>query len=275
MSLRRLLKSMAWKLFPYAGLDARTPGGLALSIRDKGEWWGVREIFIERVYTPFFEPLKDVRGWVDVGCNVGYFSLALEDHLRRLSGGTIESTSALLIDANDDCLRSVNDSLQRNRLSHWQTRHGLIGPAGETVRFNQFRFSIHSKIAGNQAGEKVLRYPTSSLEDLLEGFPGPLDLIKIDIEGAEADLLKQEPEVLKRFRYGICEWHDPFLPGPELADFCRSAGFEINCIESNDAPEERPADDPLQSRYGMIGWRNPKVSAASPQAESAVQHPPQ
>ena len=71
------MESIAWRLLPYAGLEAHTPGGLRVNINDKGQWGCLNEIFVARTYEPYWPELRKVRGWVDLGCNTGFFSLAL------------------------------------------------------------------------------------------------------------------------------------------------------------------------------------------------------
>jgi hypothetical protein len=69
---------------------------------------------------------------------------------------------------------------------------------------------------------------TVSLADLLAG--GTCDLLKIDIEGAEYDLLYPAgPEVLSRIGRMILEVHhvDAEKTGPKLAEFLARNGFEV------------------------------------------------
>lgn len=257
MSLKRLLKSIAWKLLPHAGLELETPTGLRLRTRDKGEWASLSEIFVNRVYDEFFAELRDVRSWVDLGCNVGFFSLALENHLRA-QGTPPDSTRALLVDANEECVRLCRDTLQVNGLTHWETRHAVLGPANEVVTFHQFRHSVHSGIFTRQRGEKVRRYATTLLANLLGNYPVPHDVIKIDIEGAEKYLLSQEGDLLQRFRFGICEWHAPEMTGAGLQQFCSASGFEVFLLRSQPVDYDLRRGHSVDSRVGMMAWRNPR-----------------
>jgi len=104
--MKRLLKSLAWRFLPHAGLEAETPGALRLPIRDSGAWGCLSEIFVQRTYEPFWPYLRDVRGWVDLGCNVGFFSLGLLDFLSP-DPARRPATKALLGDANQRCLQTA------------------------------------------------------------------------------------------------------------------------------------------------------------------------
>lgn len=256
MGLRRLLKSIAWKLIPYAEINFKLESGLELEITDKGEWACLEESFVNRVYEPFFRDIHGVNGWVDLGCNVGYFSLALENHLRSNGGGT--PTRALLIDANELCVKTARKNIGLNSLSGWTAKQAVLGPEGESVQFHQFKYSIHSGIFSNQKGEKVITYPTVPLKTLLSDREIPRDLIKIDIEGAERNLLKQERELVTSFRYGICEWHAPEMTGSDLQQFCKDAGLEILHYKSQPLGWDLSRGDSFESPIGMVSWRNPQ-----------------
>ncbi|MFO1515049.1 MAG: FkbM family methyltransferase, partial [Verrucomicrobiota bacterium] len=215
MGTKRLLKSIAWKMLPWAGLELNTHSGLKLPVRDAGEWGCLGEVFVARAYEPFWKYLATVRGWVDLGCNAGFFSFALLDQLRL--GQSPGNSSAFLGDANEHCVAQTLRSIQQNGLADcWHCRHVVVGPTGQTVNFAQFKFSVHSGIFSKQRGEKNFRYQTTDLTQLEDHFQGRYDLLKIDIEGAELFLFQDYGDWLKRFRYGLCEWHAPHFDGAAL-----------------------------------------------------------
>ena len=190
MGLRRLLKSLAWKVVPYARLDTQLPSGLRLVVWDRGAWGSMGEVFLGRIYDPFFPHLRDVRGWVDLGCNAGFFSLGLLDyHTRYL--GRLPSTCALLGDASERSLRQAREAVRLNQLQcSWDCRHIVVGPPGEIVTFSQSK-DLDSSIFFRRHAQAKIRYPTTALPALLEEYQGVFDLIKVDIEGAEIFLFQQ------------------------------------------------------------------------------------
>jgi FkbM family methyltransferase len=262
VSLKRLLKSIAWKLLPCAGLEARTPAGLRLPVRDKGEWGCLDEIFVGRAYEPFCPHLQGVRGWVDLGCNVGFFSLGLLDALARHASGTPPATTAFLGDANETCVGLASETIRRNGLAPaWRCEHVVIGPPGETVSFAQFKFSIHSNIFARQRGERTFRYRTTDFPALMGRLCGVFDLIKIDVEGAEMFLFKHHGDWLRKFGYGLCEWHAPQFEGAALRVAVRALGFEV--LEMRSQPAEGydvSRGHSWESPVGMALWRNPSLA---------------
>lgn len=257
MSLKRLCRSIAWKMLPFAGLEMKTSGGLHLLIRDKGEWSCLREIFVERVYDPFWPHLRDVRGWVDLGCNVGFFSLAMAETL-TLAWKQRPPTRAFLGDANKVCLATAWDNVSRNGLAEgWSHGHVVAGPPGETVTFSQFKNSIHSGILSRQKGEKTFHYPTTHLGKLFGELQGVFDLIKIDVEGAEVFVFQHYAQELRRFRFGLCEWHAPDFEGPALRKAIQELGFEVLEMRSQDYGWNLARGHAWESPLGMVLWRNP------------------
>jgi FkbM family methyltransferase len=260
MSFRRFLKSVAWRLMPYADLDWQTSTGLRLRVRDKSEWSCLNEIFVDRVYDSFFRQLSGVRGWVDLGCNVGFFTLALLDHLRRQTPFVVPER-VVLVDASEGCVRVTRDNLDVCGLTpQCAVRHGVIGPTGQSVEFHEFQYAVASGIFSRQRGERIHRYPTTPLADLLAGETAVFDLIKVDIEGAERLLFEQETPVMQRFRFGISEWHEPTMSGRQLHGACAQAGFEVLGFASQAIEYDLRRGHSLESPLGMLWWHNPKLA---------------
>jgi FkbM family methyltransferase len=256
VSLQRLLKSIAWKLIPYAELNFQLPSGLHFSVRDKGSYACLNELWVQKTYDSFFSKIGKITGWVDIGCNVGFFSMALEDSQRERYGKA-DQRSALLIDANEQCVGATKSLLEQNRLSNIESYHAVIGPKGETVAFHQFKHSVTSRIMSSQKGEKIYYYKTTPLVEIIGDWKGPFDLIKVDVEGAEKYVFEQEQDQLLRFKYGLCEWHEPYTNGKLIMEFCERNSLEVIFLKSQ-YPEWSPGQkDTLDSSLGMIGWANP------------------
>jgi len=247
---------------PYADLRLRTRGGLWLDIRDQGGWGCLQEVFLGAAYEPFFRHLGDVRGWVDLGCNVGFFSLALLESLRQRDPSS--APAALLGDANESCVAMARRAVEQNNLSsRWECRHVVVGPPGQTVSFAQFKFSVHSGIFSAQPGEKNYNYPTTDLPALLKGLGPEVDLLKLDIEGAERFVFDQHSDLLGRFRYGLCEWHAPHFSGSALRRWIEEHQLEILEMRSQTAEGYDAArGHTWESPVGIALWRNP--SGVSP-----------
>jgi FkbM family methyltransferase len=257
MSIQRLMKSIVRDLLPYAKLDFQTFSGLHLDVPDRGAWSSVGEVFVSRSYDPFYEQLNDVRHWVDLGSNQGFFSFGLLEHLARKEG-RFPDTRALLGDANESCVKRARTSIQRNGLQDcWKCEQIVIGPPDSTVKFEQHKDTIHSNIFAVGRSHKNIYLPTTNISRMLAGKQGLFDLIKIDIEGAEKFLFQSHLDFLTRFRYGICEWHAPAFPGTELEKFLRQLNWRVIDFRSAPVKYDLRKGNSWESILGMAFWENP------------------
>lgn len=262
-ALKRLQHSLAWRFFPAADLHSRTGTGLRLRLTDKGDWASAAEMFIERTYDPFFQHLGAVRRWVDVGCNAGFFSLGLLEHLRSQSGDAPVTTEAVLFDASARSVAKTDALIAENELRGvWRTRVCVIGPAGQEVEFCDFKYSVASTIFPKGRPERVIRMKTTPLAEAIGAPPQAFDLLKVDIEGAEKCLFEQESGVLREFALVLMEWHAPEWTGAQLRQWLEQAGAELLAVRSlpcewDPARQGHSFDSPI----GLALWRRSRAGA--------------
>jgi FkbM family methyltransferase len=258
MSLKRLLKSVVQDLLPHAGLDFRTQSGLHLFVPDRGAWSSATEVFFTRVYDPFYQHLDDVRQWVDLGCNNGFFSFGFLDHLFRQKNG-LPDTRVFLADANEVCVARVRGAIEHNTLqSGWQCQQAVIGPPGTTVHFRQHKNSLGSNIFGRgRSRGRSRHYLTTDITEKLAHESDLFDFIKIDIEGAEQFLFAHHGNFLKRFRFGLCEWHAPTFTGPEIQARLQQSNWRVLEWRSSGVEYDLRRGDSWESPMGTVLWENP------------------
>jgi FkbM family methyltransferase len=145
---------------------------------------------------------------VDVGANVGFMTML---GARRAG----PAGRVLAIEPNPAMVVAVRRHLERNLISNVrlvqagcsETRGSLplyIAPDG-----NPGRTSLSAKNADSQRSVEVDVMP---LDELVAEFnPLRLDLLKIDVEGAELQVLQGAKETLRRFRPVILMEVDPHL----------------------------------------------------------------
>lgn len=141
----------------------------------------------------------------DIGANIGLFSFAA-----ALQAGSLGSILAVEAD-------TWNVGLLRR--SAFRTKAGakvqvLPAAASDRVGVASFSIAVRSRstsyldAAGGttQTGgvRETQTVPTVTLDHLLEHFPAP-DLVKVDVEGAEALVLAGAGEVLRRRPRILCE----------------------------------------------------------------------
>ena len=195
--------------------------------------------------------LKPGGVFVDLGANEGYFSVVAS----RLVGSegkvfTVEPQSRLQevikanLAANDcsnvrlvRCVVSGNTELVRLSLSPDTN-------TGSSSLFQQAKYPLPS--------EEVQSY---SLRDFLDSFEiTHCDLAKIDIEGAEYDLLMPATDILRRgiLKHIAIEIHHPILSnrglsGEKLEQHLLACGYEVN-------KEIEPCDYPVV--FSFVGSKS-------------------
>jgi len=182
-----------------------------------------------------------VRTFADLGCNVGWFPCFLRElnpHVRPVG---------LLIDADADMVKEAGWHLERNGLAQSSALLGAVGcdPAQKEVVF-------HINPANTQSSTKPfeknhpfpvkgsireVRVPAVSLSDeWTSRFGGKvIDLLKIDIEGAELDFLRKEISFIQAaVRSIVCEWHAWHVSLAEIEEFLKRHQFTLVTIAEQD-----------------------------------------
>jgi FkbM family methyltransferase len=256
MSLKRLMISVVRDLLPYAGLDFITQSGMRLYVPDRGAWSSVGEIFISRGYDHYFQYLDGVRRWVDLGCNHGFFSFNFREHLVRMEGSA-PNTRVFMGDANEKCVARVQAAIEHNNVQGWKCDRVIVGPLDSFVNFDQHKDSVHSNIFAWGRAHRKFKLATTNITQKFASERDYFDLIKIDIEGAEKFLFQHHLEFLKRFRFGLCEWHGPMFPGTELEEQLRQLKWKVVDFRSSGDQYDLRLGNSWASRFGVVLWENP------------------
>ncbi|MCC4591424.1 FkbM family methyltransferase [Xanthomonas sacchari] len=161
--------------------------GCPSPIMDGGVWERENTIILRSFIT-------DRTTFVDVGANVGYFTIAIGNHLKQVAG------TVFSVEPHPKMRHLIERSVQLNGLEN--VVHLLGGAASDTTGEVELFYpnghigqgSLHH--SGDGVGETI-RTHAFRLDDVL---PRDLtvDLIKIDVEGHEAHVLRGMREVLRR-----------------------------------------------------------------------------
>ncbi len=134
---------------------------------------------------------------VDVGANIGYYSILLSRRFQRIYAIEPHPKTA-------ECLYS---NLIRN---HLQDRHKIERVAvsdyeGEAELFLSWHSSVHS-LFPKQMDRGSVKVRVTTLDSLLDEFTR-IDLIKIDVEGAEWEVLRGSERIMSKVRNWMIEVH--------------------------------------------------------------------
>ena len=191
--------------FTYRGFTLRVTDMLSVA-------WQIQEFFVqERLKFTARNPDPVI---IDCGSNVGVSVLYQRMHHSRARIMCFEPDPAVFA-----CLE---ENLRMNGVTNVECRPEAVWVHGEGVEFASEGADGGSITVG--AGKLV---PSVRLKTVLERFP-EVDLLKIDIEGAETDVLLDAGDLLKRVRFLYVEYHS-FQGAPQrlhqLLGVLSSQGF--------------------------------------------------
>lgn len=193
------------------------------------DWYVLEEIFLDRLYEPLTKrQLRDVRNIVDLGANTG-FTIRLWQ---------LMYPSARIVAVEPDAKNL--EMCRRNALGDMTGRQlhlvqACVAGRSRTVFLDRsggaWGFSMRD---ASSAAEELVQALT--LPQIMEscGMDGPIDLLKCDIEGTEAELFADCSGWISSIRNLVVELHHPYSSEHFLADLRRGGGrfatyFHMRC----------------------------------------------
>lgn len=203
-------------LIRYRGRD-----WLTAQVPDDERFALLRELILLRVYESNGVRLPSISGTVlDAGGHVGLFSLLAGQYARRV----------IVLEASRDNVEVARRNAARNDLDNVEIRHCALWHEPGTVSFETGHHT-GGGIVGQ--GEDMIR--TVTLDEIVSET-GPIDLLKIDIEGAEYAVLAGA-ERLDQIGAIVGELHDAGPDDPRrvrLVQALGDAGFTFELITERD-----------------------------------------
>ena len=197
----------------------------------------LNEVWLDRIYEPSPD-FKVRKGWtvLDLGAHKGAFAVRA-----ALAGPT---TQVHVLEPEPDNLRYLRGNLELNHLANVMVHVGAVSTEpGEALLYLGGQGSGTNSLFQEQVEGgtgKTLPVPTIRLNDLLERAGGQVDLMKMDVEGAEYAVLHAiAPEALGRIRRIVLEYHavaglNEHAVGDDLRQHLQGHGFE--CAVAHDRP---------------------------------------
>ena len=134
---------------------------------------------------------------IDVGCNVGMFSLWLQDHATQIHA----------IDISKECIETLNKTIKDNHLDNIRTYNvGITYYTGEGLIEKIAEPSYGSWRLNENGTEKI---PVYTLTDFMNSYNIPYaDILKLDVEGGEKRIIDDNfpkdriSTIIGEFHYG-------------------------------------------------------------------------
>lgn len=205
----------------------------------------------ERLTRHFARLLRPGDCALDVGANVGYYTLAAA----KLVGpnGCVHA-----FEASPLIFRRLKRNARMNPRANIHVHHAAVADRPGLVAFHTAADHKTGYSSIRDLGAEVSSIATVAaltIDSLLSEIP-PTRLVKIDVEGAELMVLRGMRELLKRDRpHLICEADDGFLrelgaDAEELCRFLREMGYDLHRIEAGG--ELKPVTEAPRDRCNLL-----------------------
>jgi FkbM family methyltransferase len=205
-------------------VQLRSPA-LKLAVRGKMDIWSVKETFIDRFYTRYgCDPGK---GWtiVDIGAAIGEFSLFTAAH--------DPSARIYAYEPFPESVAIFRENIAANGIRNITLIPKAVWKSDTTLQLD-LSLLEPLQITSNETGGNKTRHDkvqAISLQEVLRSNQlKSVDLLKLDCEGAEFDiLLGSEPEIVKKFKRIVMEYHDapPGRHHSQLVTHLEGLGYRV------------------------------------------------
>lgn len=201
-----------------------------------GARFAVYELFADDAYrlTWFTRGLRDDPVVLDLGGHIGSFSLAVSQLFPRARVDAYEPTPF----TSGYLRRNIEHNGLGDRLRVFE--NAVSAHAGVLEMAIADDGSAHNGVMLVGApGMTSIEVPSIALADAFTTAPGPVDLVKFDIEGAEYEaILESSPDLWQPVRRVVMEYHH--MPGRSWADlesFFAAVGLDV--VRRDEHPDEQ------------------------------------
>ena len=183
----------------------------------------VQEIFIDEVYK--FVPAHDAPVIVDCGANIGLSVIYFKANWPK--------ANIIAFEPDPSVCELLRKNVAERDLGGVDIRNNAVWIDGSKMHF-EIEGALGGKLSDTKADDRArIEVDAFRLRDLLDG---PIDFLKIDIEGAEYEVLKDCRDRLKNVSNLFVEYHgSPDKPPRlnEILTWCSDAGFRYYINEAS------------------------------------------
>jgi len=242
-SLRNLLKPFYQNFYLRSFTESRfvrvNEGGVQFSIEVNPQNGAVDEyIFIHRNWEPqvgrvLREQLQAGGVFVDVGANIGYFSL--------LAAALVGETGRVVsFEPLERLVSQIERSADQNSYSWLKVLPKALGNTLGVMELALAAKNIggSSLVTPERDGQKV-QVEVSTLDSELRDM-GKIDLMKIDVEGFEYEMLLGAQQVLQRYLPAIVLEFSPHFynqrsktMGKDIIELLQAYGYNFTILQTN------------------------------------------
>lgn len=252
--------SLYWFLRPGSPLAYEVPAGGTLLLQPGHSftgcfWPGGVDYYEPDVRALMLHLLRDGRTFIDCGANVGYFSVQ--------AGGLVgRDGNVIAIEANPVTYELLERNLKKNEFGI-PIHCALSSRPGEVELFVPSDGDVYSSLRAdglvrNSVSYESIRVQSRTLDEVVESLGlERVDVIKIDVEGAELDVLYSAMNLLNRYRpvviveYSTNTWNAFGATAEAMQSLC----FEHNYVIRQFNLQKR-LFDPIEEDV----WKSPYLN---------------
>lgn len=226
------IRTYFWKLLK---LTFKLKSGLLVTVNNDTDFIVFQEIFINKEYETAInsflnQDLKDPL-ILDLGANVGYFSLRISDELLLKN---VDKFSSYCIEASVNnfktLLKRIDQPLLKDKISAVRGLAGFKnGSSFLSTNTVHFGYGVTTKKLKSEEVEYI------NIEELIGDDNRPVAFLKCDIEGSEEDFLSSYPSLLQRTMMAVIEFHHNAINFDKCSEYLSNAGLNHVTVLNTDS----------------------------------------
>lgn len=201
---------------------------LTVNLRSTDKW-SIHEIVLRDDYglSPIANDCKTI---IDLGANIGVFAV--------YAASLNPNTKVYAFEPHPDNYSRMLENIQNNNLEGRVLSFAVACASNDAGRTFYITRDHRSHSFSTERSKNTMLVKTKSLEQIFqENNIAQCDLLKMDIEGAEYEILYSTPsQILAKIRYITMEYHNlnpaTGKTGKDLKEFLQNHGFAVEQKES-------------------------------------------
>ena len=207
-------------------LNMRYPVKSEVSLREVGsDIHTFTEVFKEQVYRDLLSHVKECRTVIDLGANIGLAALYFTTHYPDCKLLAVEphpGTYQMLRMNLKDLISAKR--CRTLRAAVWGKETVLVGEALDAPE-HYSTFAMHEAASAGSAEQQTIGLSMPGI--IAESGFDTVDILKVDIEGAEVELFKGDVSWLNRVRSIAIEFHADSREAAEFDGLMQQHGFRV------------------------------------------------
>ena len=207
--MRKLKNRLRNKIWVFLKARWKLLSGLNIVVENDSDWFVYNEIFANKEYDSALLHLLNDHSKrpliIDLGANVGYFTLKVADELIQAGVHDFEIISLEASPANYQPLQQrTGQDLLKGKVKAFL---GLAGyrTGSHTILHSEQHYG-HSALADRRNARSVT-IDYLDIEKLIVDNERRIDFLKCDIEGSEEIFINEYPGILQRVEHAVFEFH--------------------------------------------------------------------